>query len=56
MNEHQNKCPNCGKFVEYGADGYYDREWPYGEFDQVVQYCNESCCNNKRRKDANRSK
>ncbi len=47
----QFKCPNCGKFVEYDADGYYDREYPYGEFSQVVQYCDEACCNSKRAKD-----
>ena len=47
----QDQCPNCGKFVEYGADGYYDREWPYHETAQTVQYCNESCCDAKRAKD-----
>lgn len=44
----QSKCPNCRKVFEYDSDGFYDREWPYHETAQVVQYCDEVCCNMKR--------
>ena len=47
----QDKCPNCGKFVEYDSEGFYDREWPYHETAQFVQYCDEQCCDEKRAKD-----
>ncbi len=50
LQDNQNKCPNCGKFMMYEDDGFYDREWPYHETAQVVQYCDESCCDAKRAK------
>ena len=50
MHTNQSKCPNCGKFVEHDAGGFYDREYPYHDGAQVVQYCNEQCCDEKRAK------
>lgn len=49
---HDVRCPNCGRYVPAESDGFYDRCWPYDDGAQVVQYCDENCCDEKRKKDA----
>ena len=41
--KHDLRCPNCGKFVESDADGYYDRMPPYTEDAYVECFCDEAC-------------
>ena len=53
MKGKQSKCPNCGKFVEHDADGFYDKPYPYDPAANVVQYCDEKCCDMQREKDKN---
>ena len=49
--KYEERCPNCGRFIEADADGFYDREWPYHDGAHVVCYCDEECCDKKRAKD-----
>lgn len=46
--KHDDRCPTCGKFVPFDADGYYDTE-PGGTdgYDPVMAYCNEECARRK---------
>ncbi len=44
------KCPNCGRFVENDADGFYTREYPDSESSYTVVCCNEYCANEYERK------
>ncbi len=47
MSKHDERCPQCGRFVEGDeiATGYYCFIGP--EEDRVLRtFCNENCCNN----------
>jgi hypothetical protein len=46
-----NRCTNCGRFVEFDADGFYDREERECESSLVACFCSESCAdrNHERR-------
>ena len=38
------QCPNCGRFIEYDADGFYAHEDPENDVSEVLQFCDERCC------------
>lgn len=42
---HETRCPNCGRFVEFDADGYYDtaERGADPETTRVACFCNEAC-------------
>jgi len=37
------RCPNCGRFVEDEADGFYDREDWDDDASLVSVFCDEPC-------------
>jgi len=37
------RCPNCGRFVEYDADGFYDRLQRESDSSLIAQFCSEFC-------------
>lgn len=39
----QEKGPQCGKFMEIDADGFYARLDPDDDMGEVLQFCNEEC-------------
>lgn len=41
--KHDERCPNCGRFVEHDADGFYDRLVREDESSFVECFCNRSC-------------
>jgi len=47
---HDERCPNCGRFVERNADGFYDRLDRDNECSEVREFCNESCANEHHKK------
>jgi hypothetical protein len=42
--ENPDRCPNCGRFIEYDADGFYAQEDPHNDVSHVLQFCDERCC------------
>lgn len=41
----QDRCPNCGKYLEKDPDGFYGRLHPDRETSLIVPFCDEQCCN-----------
>ena len=41
----RSRCPNCGRFVEIDANGYYDtaERGADPEFTPVACFCDETC-------------
>ena len=41
----RSRCPNCGRFVEFDANGYYDtaERGADPEFTPVACFCDETC-------------
>jgi len=37
------RCPNCGRFVEDEADGFYAKLDPLDDMAPVVPFCDEPC-------------
>jgi hypothetical protein len=44
VNQHDTRCPFCGRFVDANADGYYDtaERGADPEFTYVAAFCDES--------------
>lgn len=38
------QCPNCGRYTEDEADGYYAKLAPYHDMEPIEAFCNEACC------------
>ncbi len=49
-NQEQEQCPNCGRFMELDADGWYDREYRDYEESLILQFCDESCADRYQRR------
>ena len=41
----RSRCPNCGRFVEFDANGYYDtgERGADPKFTSVACFCDETC-------------
>lgn len=37
------RCPECGRFIENDADGYYDQAFAGEETGTVACFCNKKC-------------
>lgn len=40
---HDERCPNCKRFVPRDADGYYDTLTHEDDDSYVYAFCNEAC-------------